>query len=82
VVDCRLEDIGLELHLASLERGILEATTGTAGQGNSVRVDSSVGEDNFAGADNSIKVDNFLAFIIRNSLVWATNGSLVQGNPA
>ena len=56
------EDIALELHQASPELGILEVVTGIAGQGNSVRVDSSV------GVDNSAEVDNLLAFIIQDSL--------------
>ena len=56
------EDINLELHQAFPELGILEVITGTAGQGNSVRVDSSV------GVDNSAEVDNLLAFIIQDSL--------------
>ena len=56
------EDIDLELHQAFPELGILEVITGTAAQGNSVRVDSSV------GVDNSAEVDNLLAFIIQDSL--------------
>jgi hypothetical protein len=56
------EDIDLESHLAFPELGILEVITGTAGQGNSVRVDSSI------GVDNSAEVDNLLAFIIQDSL--------------